>query len=135
MPLCERRQYDAADRALHIRRAATVVPRPTLAVVALRPGGNLNGPSRSHFTSIIGIGSAGPIASPPMRYTERQYAAMQANGKTFVVTPQILLQGHELPASRRSMPQPALDKVAAEPAAASIELTAATMAKKSKQSR
>jgi hypothetical protein len=57
-------------------------------------------------------------------YTERQYAAMQANGKTFVVTPQILLQGHELPASRRTMPQPALDKVAREPAAASIELTA-----------
>ncbi|HEY2816865.1 MAG TPA: DUF1223 domain-containing protein [Casimicrobiaceae bacterium] len=59
-------------------------------------------------------------------YTERQYAAMHANGKTFVVTPQILLQGHELSASGRTMPQPALDKVAREPAAASIELTAAS---------
>jgi hypothetical protein len=57
-------------------------------------------------------------------YTERQYAAMQANGKTFVVTPQILLQGHEFPASRRTMPQPALDRIAREPAAAMIELTA-----------
>src|SRR5438067_1490225 len=57
-------------------------------------------------------------------YTERQYAAMQANGKTFVVTPQILLQGHEFPASRRAMPQPALDRIAREPAAAMIELTA-----------
>jgi hypothetical protein len=57
-------------------------------------------------------------------YTERQYAAMQANGKTFVVTPQILLQGHEFPTSRRTMPQPALDRVAREPAAATIELTA-----------
>jgi hypothetical protein len=57
-------------------------------------------------------------------YTERQYAAMQANGKTFVVTPQILLQGHELPSSRRAAPQPALDRIAREPAAATIELTA-----------
>src|SRR5438067_4219459 len=57
-------------------------------------------------------------------YTERQYAAMHANGKTFVVTPQILLQGHEFPASRRAMPQPALDRIAREPAAAMIELTA-----------
>src|SRR5438067_4866200 len=57
-------------------------------------------------------------------YTERQYAAMQANGKTFVVTPQILLQGHELRASDRAMPQPALDRIAREPAAAMIELTA-----------
>jgi hypothetical protein len=57
-------------------------------------------------------------------YTERQYAAMHANGNTFVVTPQILLQGHEFPASRRTMPQPALDRIAREPAAATIELTA-----------
>jgi len=57
-------------------------------------------------------------------YTERQYAAMQANGKTFVVTPQVLLQGHEFPASRRTMPQPALDRIAREPAAATIELKA-----------
>lgn len=56
-------------------------------------------------------------------YTERQYAAMQANGKTFVVTPQILLQGHEFPGNR-SKPKRALDDVAQEPAAATIELTA-----------
>src|SRR5437660_9914130 len=57
-------------------------------------------------------------------YTERQYAVMQANGKTFVVTPQILLQGHELAAAGRALPQTALDRVAREPAAATIELTA-----------
>lgn len=56
-------------------------------------------------------------------YTERQYAAMEANGKTFVVTPQILLQGHEW-TSGRSTPQTALDRVARAPAAATIELTA-----------
>ena len=57
-------------------------------------------------------------------YTERQYAAMQANGKTFVVTPQILLQGHELRASDRAAPQAVLERLAHEPAAAQIELTA-----------
>src|SRR5205823_6458736 len=57
-------------------------------------------------------------------YTERQYAAMQANGKTFVVTPQILLQGHELRASDRAAPQAVLEQLAHEPAAAQIELTA-----------
>jgi len=56
-------------------------------------------------------------------YTERQYAAMQANGKTFVVTPQILLQGHEFPGNR-TKPKPALDSVAREPAGATIELNA-----------
>ena len=30
-------------------------------------------------------------------YTERQYAAMRANGATFVYTPQVLLQGRDLP--------------------------------------
>src|SRR5437660_5399332 len=68
------------------------------------------------------LGWADRFASPA--YTERQYAAMHANGKTFVVTPQILLQGHEFPASRRTMPQPALDRIAREPAAAMIELAA-----------
>src|SRR5690349_17238780 len=89
-------------------------------------GGNVNGPVALafHVDYWDRLGWTDRFASHA--YTERQYAAMQANGKTFVVTPQILLQGHELPASRRSMPQPALDKVAAEPAAASIELTAIT---------
>src|SRR5205807_5619653 len=68
------------------------------------------------------LGWADRFASPA--YTERQYAAMHANGKTFVVTPQILLQGHEFPTSRRTMPQPVLDKVAREPADATIELRA-----------
>jgi len=40
------------------------------------------------------------FASP--RYTERQYEAMRANGDTFVYTPQVLLQGRELPVSQRS---------------------------------
>ena len=56
-------------------------------------------------------------------YTERQYAAMRANGATFVVTPQILLQGHEW-TSGRSSPQATLDRVRQRPAAATIELAA-----------
>jgi hypothetical protein len=58
-------------------------------------------------------------------WTERQYAAMRANRATFVVTPQILLQGHEFPASRRAMPASALDRVARESARATISLDAA----------
>ena len=42
----------------------------------------------------------------------------------FVVTPQILLQGHELRASDRAAPQAVLERLAHEPAAAQIELTA-----------
>ena len=49
---------------------------------------------------------------------------MRANGRTFVVTPQILLQGHEFPSSDRRAPESALDRVAREPATATIELTA-----------
>jgi hypothetical protein len=56
-------------------------------------------------------------------YTERQYAAMQANGKTFVVTPQILLQGHEW-TSGRATPEEALRRIGRGPPAASIELSA-----------
>lgn len=35
-------------------------------------------------------------------FTDRQHAAMRANGATFVYTPQVLLQGRDLPASRRA---------------------------------
>jgi hypothetical protein len=59
-------------------------------------------------------------------WTDRQYTAMRANGGTFVVTPQVLLQGHEFPAGRRGMPKSALERVARERAAATIELTAVT---------
>jgi hypothetical protein len=58
-------------------------------------------------------------------WTERQYAAMRANGGTFVVTPQILLQGHEFPAARRAMPKSTLGRLASRPADATIELSAA----------
>lgn len=57
-------------------------------------------------------------------WTERQYAAMRANGGTFVVTPQILLQGHEFSAARRATPKSALAKMAGKPADAMIELSA-----------
>jgi hypothetical protein len=57
-------------------------------------------------------------------WTERQYTAMRANGKTFVVTPQILLQGHEFPANRRAMPRSTLERAARDQAAATIELSA-----------
>ena len=39
------------------------------------------------------------VASPA--YTARQYAAMRANGATFVYTPQVLVQGHDFPAWQR----------------------------------
>ena len=34
------------------------------------------------------------------QYTQRQYAAMRANGATFVYTPQVLVQGHDAPSWR-----------------------------------
>ena len=40
------------------------------------------------------LGWADRFASPA--YTERQYASMRANAATFVYTPQVLLQGHDL---------------------------------------
>jgi hypothetical protein len=57
-------------------------------------------------------------------WTERQRDAMRANRATFVYTPQILLQGHEFPAARRAIPRSALERIAREPAGATIELTA-----------
>ena len=57
-------------------------------------------------------------------WTDRQYAAMRANGGTFVVTPQILLQGHEFSAARRAVAKSTLERLAGKPADATIELSA-----------
>ena len=65
------------------------------------------------------LGWVDRFASPS--YTERQYAAMRANGATFVYTPQVLLQGHAL-AWRTA--DGAIDAAARQPARAAITLDA-----------
>jgi hypothetical protein len=62
------------------------------------------------------------FASPA--WTERQYAAMRANGATFVYTPQFLLQGREFGTRQRGSASAALAEVAARPARATIEIVA-----------
>jgi hypothetical protein len=54
-------------------------------------------------------------------YTERQYAAMRANGATFVYTPQVLLQGRDLPGWLARGPS-AIDAAARLPARATIDV-------------
>jgi len=53
--------------------------------------------------------------------TERQYAAMRANGGTFVYTPQVLLQGHDLPGWQHRGAS-AIAAAAGTPARATIEV-------------
>jgi len=65
------------------------------------------------------LGWVDRFASPS--YTERQYAAMRANGATFVYTPQVLLQGHAF-AWRGA--DGAIDAAARQPARATIALDA-----------
>lgn len=60
------------------------------------------------------------FASPD--YTARQYASMRASGATFVYTPQVLVQGRDVPASKRAS---ALQSAGARPARATIALEAA----------
>jgi hypothetical protein len=57
-------------------------------------------------------------------YTARQYAAMHANGASFVYTPQILLQGHDF-ADWRSAGTTPIDEAAHANAGATIALDAA----------
>ena len=59
------------------------------------------------------------FASPD--YTARQYAAMRANGETFVYTPQVLVQGRDVAAAKRS---PAVQSASMRPAGAAIALDA-----------
>lgn len=60
------------------------------------------------------------FASP--EYTARQYASMRASGATFVYTPQVLVQGRDVPAGRRAS---ALQGAGTRPARATIALEAA----------
>lgn len=57
-------------------------------------------------------------------YTQRQYAAMRANGATFVYTPQVLLQGHEMQAWQNAGAA-AAEAAAGSPPRATIALDAA----------
>jgi hypothetical protein len=56
-------------------------------------------------------------------YTDRQYAAMRANGESFVYTPQVLLQGHGL-ANWRNGTGAAADAATRRPAGATLALEA-----------
>ena len=57
------------------------------------------------------------------RYTERQYTAMQANGASFVYTPQVLLQGRDFPGWRHAGTD-AIDALARKSARATLTLEA-----------
>ncbi len=56
--------------------------------------------------------------------TLRQYAAMQADGASFVYTPQVLLQGHNFPGWSGAGMQAAIATAAARPARAALSLDA-----------
>ncbi|HEV2220287.1 MAG TPA: DUF1223 domain-containing protein [Casimicrobiaceae bacterium] len=56
--------------------------------------------------------------------TLRQYAAMHADGASFVYTPQVLLQGHDFPGWSGTGIQAALATAAARPAQAALSLEA-----------
>jgi hypothetical protein len=57
-------------------------------------------------------------------YTERQYAAMQANGATFVYTPQLLVQGRDAELGRGERTAELLASARRRPARATITLEA-----------
>lgn len=57
-------------------------------------------------------------------YTQRQYDAMRANGATFVYTPQVLVQGHDMPSWRGGKVGDALAAARKRPARANLTLTA-----------
>lgn len=56
------------------------------------------------------------------RYTERQYAAMRANGAAFVFTPQVLLQGRDFPAWQHADAAALITASAQRPARARVTL-------------
>ncbi len=56
--------------------------------------------------------------------TLRQYAAMRADGASFVYTPQVLLQGHNFPGWNGAGMQAAIAAAAARPAQAALSLDA-----------
>jgi hypothetical protein len=56
-------------------------------------------------------------------YTERQYTAMRANGASFVYTPQVLLQGRDLPAWQQAG-KATIEAAARTPARATLALEA-----------
>jgi hypothetical protein len=57
-------------------------------------------------------------------FTARQYAAMRANGATFVYTPQVLLQGRDFPSWHNADAGVLIRRAATMPALAQIVLTA-----------
>lgn len=60
------------------------------------------------------------FASPS--YTERQYATMRAGGATFVYTPQVVVQGRDLPGWQRGAVGEKIGTVRKQPARATISL-------------
>jgi hypothetical protein len=60
------------------------------------------------------------FASPS--YTERQYATMRASGATFVYTPQVVVQGRDLPGWQRGAVEGRLASARGQPARAAIAL-------------
>ncbi len=60
------------------------------------------------------------------QYTQRQYAAMHANGATFVYTPQVLVQGHDVPSWRGGKVVDVLAAARKRPARARVTLAAAS---------
>jgi hypothetical protein len=59
------------------------------------------------------------------QFTQRQYDEMRANGETFVYTPQVLVQGHDLPDWKRGRIDGTIAAIAARPPRASIVLNLA----------
>jgi hypothetical protein len=55
-------------------------------------------------------------------YTDRQYAAMRANGATFVYTPQVLVQGRDAEFGRRKRASELVAQARSRPARATIAL-------------
>ena len=58
------------------------------------------------------------------QYTQRQYDAMRANGATFVYTPQVLVQGHDVPSWRGGKVGDVLAAARKRPARANVTLAA-----------
>jgi hypothetical protein len=57
-------------------------------------------------------------------HTQRQYDAMRANGATFVYTPQVLVQGHDVPSWRGGKVRDVLAAARKRPARANVTLAA-----------
>jgi hypothetical protein len=74
-----------------------------------------------HVDYWVRLGWKDRFAAP--QFTSRQYAAMRANGATFVYTPQVLVQGREVEAGARAAAEKSLSSARARPPRAAIELS------------